>query len=78
MVMKVISSTEDGIFIPQSLLPSEGEWIVSIIGREIILRPKRDMVEAHENMRRLSDELYQKYGEFPDSSELIRQDRDER
>ena len=69
---------EEGIFIPRRLLPRGGEWLIIITENEIILRPKVDKETAHRRLREISDELRQKYGELPDSSELIRQDRDER
>jgi|GEM_PF-1918149 len=77
MLTKTVS-VQEGIFIPRSLLPVGGEWVVMIVGQEIILRPKMDRREAHTRMRQLRETLRETYGVFPDSSELIRQDRDER
>ncbi len=75
MTIKTLPA-RDGIFIPRELLPVGGEWILTVIGNQVVLRPKMDRATAHRNLRETRARLKEKYGIFPDSVPLIREDRE--
>lgn len=77
-MLTITMAADGGIYIPRKMLPVGGEWIMTFRENEIVLRPKLTPQEARRRMRELSDRLYQAHGLFPDSTPLIRADRDER
>jgi hypothetical protein len=72
----VLTVGEEGLLIPRSMLPSDGEWVVNVAGREITLHPRLSPAQARQRMREISDRLREKYGDLPDSTPLLRGERD--
>ena len=70
---------DNGIYIPRDMLPVGGEWIITLRSNyEIVLRPKLSKAEAHRRARERRERLREQFGVLPDSTPLIREDRDSR